>query len=126
MDKYKNRYRIAPARAQWWDYGWDAAYFITICIRNRECLFGEVRDKKMILSDLGKIADTSWNDIPNHAKNITLGPSVTMPNHVHGICILTGNQVPFKFVETRHALSLRIDTGDPPITVGQMRSRNPG
>lgn len=30
MDRFQNRYRIGSARAQWWDYGWNGAYFITI------------------------------------------------------------------------------------------------
>lgn len=35
MDKYQNKYRIPSSRAQWWDYGWNGAYFITICTANR-------------------------------------------------------------------------------------------
>jgi hypothetical protein len=33
-DKYQNKYRIASARAPWWNYGWNGAYFITICTHN--------------------------------------------------------------------------------------------
>jgi hypothetical protein len=40
--KFQNKYRIASARAQWWDYGWNGAYFITICTQNREYFFGEM------------------------------------------------------------------------------------
>ena len=42
MDKFKNKYRIASARLQSWDYGDDGAYFITICTKNREHFFGEI------------------------------------------------------------------------------------
>ncbi|MGD9159368.1 MAG: hypothetical protein PVG39_13235 [Desulfobacteraceae bacterium] len=42
MEKYMNKYRIPPARLQNWDYGWNAAYFITICTKNRECFFGNI------------------------------------------------------------------------------------
>ncbi len=41
-DKFQNTYRIPSARAQWWDYGWNAAYFITICTAHRDCYFGEI------------------------------------------------------------------------------------
>ena len=41
MEIYKNKYRIASIRAQWWDYGWNGAYFITICTLNREYFFGQ-------------------------------------------------------------------------------------
>ncbi|MEX2231999.1 MAG: hypothetical protein WD824_07565, partial [Cyclobacteriaceae bacterium] len=137
MDKYKNKYRIPSARAQWWDYGWDAAYFVTICTRCRECFFGDIHDDQMVLSTAGKIADSCWLEIIDHAKNVELGPYVVMPNHVHGILILTGNQAPFKFVpierfvpfvETRHALSLPTDQDpdQPPKTIGQLRFQNPG
>lgn len=44
MDKYRNKYRIPSARAQWWNYGWDAAYFVTIVTRNRKCVFGDISD----------------------------------------------------------------------------------
>ena len=41
-DKFQNKYRIPSARAQWWDYGNDGAYFITICTAHRECYFGTI------------------------------------------------------------------------------------
>ncbi len=101
MDKYKNKYRIASARAQWWDYGWNGAYFITICTKNREHFFGEINNEIMVLSPTGIIADILWNEIPNHAKHVELGDFVVMPNHIHGILILDKPNV-----ETGHALSL--------------------
>ena len=52
--------------------------------------FGEIENKKMILSNMGVIADLMWHEIKNHAKNITLGEFVVIPNHVHGILILNG------------------------------------
>ena len=30
VEKYQNKYCIASARLQIWDYGWNAAYFVTI------------------------------------------------------------------------------------------------
>lgn len=55
--------------------------------------FGEIENKKMILSNMGVIADLMWHEIKNHAKNITLGEFVVMPNHIHGILILNGDGV---------------------------------
>src|SRR5690554_8149802 len=88
MAKYQNKYRIESARAQWWDYGWNGAYFITICTKNREHFFGEIKEGKMALSRLGVIADVLWHEIPNHSKYAELGDFVVMPNHIHGILIL--------------------------------------
>ncbi len=88
MEKFQNKYRIESARAQWWDYGWNGAYFITICTQNREHFFGEITNGKMKLSHLGVIADLLWHEIPNHAKHVELGDFVVMPNHIHGILII--------------------------------------
>lgn len=92
-DKFQNRYRIASAQLQNWNYGSNAAYFVTICTLDREFYFGNVVDGKMVLSNLGIIADVMWHEIINHAKNVELGPFIVMPNHVHGILILCGNEL---------------------------------
>jgi hypothetical protein len=59
-DQYQNKYRIASVRAQWWDYGRAGAYFVTICGKDREHFFGEIKNGKMILSAVGVIADILW------------------------------------------------------------------
>src|SRR5690625_6057941 len=59
MNTFKNKYRIASARAPFWDYGWNAAYFVTICTQNRECWFGEISDGKMDLSPIRSEEHTS-------------------------------------------------------------------
>ena len=114
MTLFKNKYRTESARANWWNYGWAGAYFITICTDNRDHYFGEIRSvplhvetrhalslpdpvpkpnpqykNKMNLSHCGVIADILWYQIPHHAKNVELGAFVVMPNHIHGILILT-------------------------------------
>ena len=124
MKKFQNKYRIPSARAQWWDYGNDGAYFITICTKDRECCFGDVVEGKMQLSHLGLLADVFWYEIKNHAKNITLDAFQVMPNHIHGILILNGNKretdnETHDVVETTHALSL-------PETPGQKRYQHQG
>lgn len=111
-EKYQNRYRIASARASWWNYGWAGAYFITICTANREHYFGQIVNDKMILSPCGILADVFWHEIINHTNNVELGAFVVMPNHIHGILILTDTIVPNDVVETlrsaaQHATSLQ-------------------
>ncbi|SFB76564.1 hypothetical protein SAMN05421780_101363 [Flexibacter flexilis DSM 6793] len=88
MDKFNNKYRIASARAYFWDYGWNAAYFVTICTQDRINWFGKVLDGKMVLSDIGEIAHKCWAEIPQHFPFVKLGAFVVMPNHVHGIVII--------------------------------------
>jgi len=137
LEKFQNKYRIPSARAQWWDYGNDAAYFITICTRNREHYFGEIVNDEMRLSHVGLLADVMWHEIKNHAQNVELGEFVVMPNHIHGILILQGNGnatqnandianvTATATVETRHALSLQIPQ-IPQILPTQQSTQTPG
>jgi hypothetical protein len=112
-DKFQNKYRIPSARAQWWDYSANAAYFVTICTANKEHFFGEIANGEMQLSETGKMAHDFWSEIPNHFPFVILGEFVVMPNHVHGIVIIdkpiiTDNPIvtAAAIVETLHATSL--------------------
>ena len=96
-DKYQNKYSISSTRLKNWDYGSNGAYFITICTKKRECYFGEIinnvpepstNERTMQLSEIGKLAEQFWLEIPNHFSFIELGNFVVMPNHVHGILII--------------------------------------
>ncbi|ADB40499.1 transposase [Spirosoma linguale] len=123
MDRFQNKFRTQSTRADWWDYGWAGAYFITICTAERQHFFGEIHEGKLQLSNIGILADVFWHEIRRHAQQVELGTFVVMPNHVHGILILnepgniandTGN---VGNVETRHALSLRYHNNNqnPPV-----------
>jgi len=82
-----------PLRALWWNYAEDAGYFITICTGNyRKPYFGYIQDGKMNLTPTGLIAHACWHEIKQHAKNVTLGEFVVMPDHVHCILVLKGNE----------------------------------
>ena len=128
MKKFRDKYRIPSARAQWWDYGNDGAYLITICTKNRECCFGNVVDAKMQLSHIGLLADVFWHEIKNHAKNVRLDAFQVMPNHIHGVLILNGNEreTDNSSVETTHALSLPPDSLPQPPSPGQKRFQHQG
>ena len=56
-EKYQNKYTIASARLQSWDYANAGAYFITICTKDRRHYFGAVKNGKMVLSNAGVIAN---------------------------------------------------------------------
>jgi putative transposase len=92
---YKIKYNPAihhrkSIRLKGYDYSQNGLYFLTICTYNRECWFGEIIDKEMILNDAGKIANECWLNIPEHFPNAVLHEHVVMPNHVHGIIELSG------------------------------------
>ncbi len=91
MKKFKNKYRIESLRLKNWDYGSNAAYFITICTKNRAHFFGEIANRKMILTDIGEFAEKFWLEIPDHFPFIELGNFVVMPDHTHGILIINKN-----------------------------------
>ncbi len=86
--RYKNKYRTESMRLRYWDYGSNAAYFITICTKNRKHYFGEVRQGQMHRTEIGEIAHQYWLEIPQHFPFVKLGEFVIMPNHVHGIIII--------------------------------------
>jgi putative transposase len=113
-DKFQDRYRIPSSRWQEWDYGWNGAYFITICTAGRECYFGKIVNGKMILSEIGKIADHFWYEIPNHFPFAELGEFIVMPNHVHGIVVLDKvNNDPYSNVD----LYADVETPDPGVCI---------
>jgi len=86
--KYQNKYRIESTRLQNWDYGWNAAYFVTICTANMAWYFGNVVDDKMDFSEIGEMANECWLEIPEHFPFVKLDVHQVMPNHVHGIIII--------------------------------------
>jgi len=78
-------------RLQGYDYSQNGAYFITLCTHNRECLFGQIQNGQMILNEYGKMVEQCWNNLSNHYDNIELDAYVIMPNHFHGIILITDN-----------------------------------
>jgi len=86
---YKNKFRPESARLKGWDYSWPGYYFITICTKNSECCFGNVEDKQMKLNYLGEIAKQEWLKSSEIRKEIELDEFIVMPNHIHGIVIIT-------------------------------------
>lgn len=75
-------------RLKHYDYNRAGAYFITICIQNRECLLGEIHDGLLHLNEYGKIVEKVWTYLPQHFEAINLDTAVIMPNHFHCIIVL--------------------------------------
>ena len=85
---FRNKYRIESTRYRGYDYSSSGKYFITICTKNKICYFGKIDNGKMILSDIGLIAEKFWREIPDHFPNIELDEFIIMPDHIHGIIII--------------------------------------
>jgi putative transposase len=69
-------------RLQGYDYSQEGAYFVTICTQLRELYFDT--------PSVRQIAEHCWIDIPNHFPNVELDEWVIMPNHLHGVVLITG------------------------------------
>jgi len=102
MPLYQNKFQIQSARHKNWDYTNDGYYFVTICTKYMQKFFGEVVDGEMKLSEIGKIANKYWQEIPKHFPFVKLDEFVVMPNHVHGIIEIKNGTV-----ETQNFASLR-------------------
>ena len=103
---YKNKYRVESCRLRNWDYSSNGYYYITLCTSNRIYYFGNIVNKKMILSKIGYMAHKYWQEIPNHFPFVQLDQYVIMPNHIHGIIIINKH----KKKPRNH---IRLPVGDP-------------
>lgn len=75
-------------RLKGYDYASPGAYFVTICVQDRECVLGDVLNGEMTLSDAGHTVQACWDDLPNHYSHVQLDAFIVMPNHVHGVIVL--------------------------------------
>ena len=78
----KNRRSI---RLQGYNYSRPGAYFVTICTRNRECIFGDIVNADMVLNEYGIIVRDEWIKSAEIRDECELDEFVVMPNHFHGI-----------------------------------------
>ena len=78
---YVNRFN----RKRGFDYRRPGMYFVTINLHRHRRLFGKVVDGQMQLNELGQIAATCWQEIPQHFAHVRIDAWVIMPSHVHGI-----------------------------------------
>lgn len=72
-------------RLKGYDYSQAGAYFVTLCIQNRQCVLGDVSDGKVKRSLAGDLVVSQWLDLPKRFPAIELDSFVVMPNHFHGI-----------------------------------------
>jgi len=94
-----------------YDYAQNGAYFLTLCTKNREPLFGEIVANgvypnhgfaRMVQNEFGAIVASEWLKSAEIRSEIAMGEFVIMPNHFHGIILIrcrgdrpvapTGNQ----------------------------------
>ena len=74
-------------RLKGYNYSQDGAYAVTLCTQNRECLFGEIEDNKIVYYPCGDMIIKWINEINNKFKHVKIPSYIVMPNHVHAIIV---------------------------------------
>ncbi len=117
-------------RLKGYDYSQQGLYFVTICVRSRLCLFGEIKDGEMILNDAGIMIYKWYVELENKFNDIKCLEHVVMPNHFHFIIENTGVNVgadlcvrPERNTERNTGQNTERNTGQ---NTGQNTERNTG
>src|SRR5262245_13686763 len=90
-------------RLKGYDYNQTTAYSVTMVTQNRICLFGDISDGEMILSDTGRIAEVSWLGLSRRLASVSLDSFVIIPNHIHGIIIVGAQFIAPDSMPNNHA-----------------------
>ena len=115
-DKFLGKYRRQSARAMWHDYD-GGLYFVTICTKERVHYFGEISENEMHLTEVGQYVVEQIRNVQVHYNYAKIPLCVVMPNHLHAIVIIDGDNIPYKrrvvktldgsMVESRRATTLQ-------------------
>jgi len=73
------------------DYTTPGGYFVTVAIKDRRCVFGEVVNAKCSLNQFGQIVADQWHWLHDQYAYLVRDEFVVMPNHFHGIVNMVGN-----------------------------------
>jgi len=82
-----------------YDYSKEGMYYITICTKNREKLFGEITvgvglvSTQMKLNESGKMIKEIYENLEQEFENIKLHDYIIMPNHIHGILEIYNKEI---------------------------------
>ncbi len=94
LNKYTARGR-RTIRLKDYDYSWPGFYFVTICVKDKECCLGKIVEFNnsfdgpiVKLTKLGEIVKDVWRSIPEHHPMAELDEFIIMPNHLHGLIVI--------------------------------------
>ena len=93
------RHHSQSIRLKGYDYAQAGAYFVTVCTQNRQCIFGHIvgaaacGHPEMVLNEAGRMLQAVWDELQVFYLGVQTDGFVVMPNHVHGIIMLTGRPV---------------------------------
>ena len=86
---FEKEHQRRSVRLQNYPYAERGFFFITICTHEKKCVLGRITNYEIALSEVGRIVDGYWRDIPQHFPNVKLDQFTIMPNHLHGIIIIS-------------------------------------
>ena len=87
-------------RLKGYDYSKAGLYFITICVKNHQCLFGNIVENKIILNDAGYMVEKWYYELENKYPDKKCREMIVMPNHFH--CIVENTKI-----MNKHGMSIR-------------------
>ena len=73
------------------DYAEHGAYFVTLCTQDRATLLGSIAGDAMLGNGAGEMIERWWGELPNKFPNVEIDAFVVMPNHVHGLLFINGD-----------------------------------
>ncbi len=82
--------RIHVRRLQGYDYRQAGAYFVTINTQRYEPILGAIVAEIMRLNAYGQIVAEDWAWLAETFSSVDLDACIVMPNHVHGIIVISG------------------------------------
>ena len=82
------RHRRRSIRMPAYDYAQAGAYFVTMVAHQRQSLFGEIVDGRVVTNGYGEAVEHEWLRSSEIRPGVQLDAFVVMPNHVHGIVII--------------------------------------
>jgi putative transposase len=84
-----NKHHRRSIRLKGYDYSQPGAYFVTICIQGGFRFLCEILDGNIYPSESGKMVQAIWHELPLYYPGVEVDAFVLMPNHIHGIIMLT-------------------------------------
>ncbi len=84
-----DRHHRRSIRLKDYNYTQAGAYFVTVCTYQRESVFGDVAGEQMRLNEYGCLTQDEWLRTASVRPYVALDQFVIMPNHIHGIIVIT-------------------------------------
>jgi REP element-mobilizing transposase RayT len=104
-------------RLKIYDYTTPNYYFVTICTKDKKCIFGTADQ----LNCHGRIAYLGLQEMSHHFPGVQLEKFVVMPNHIHAIIVLQDKTVDLSTVvgQYKSFVSKNIHAISPELKVWQ-------